>query len=191
MATYADDQDRRDGDENGHPANRGQALAEFALVLPILAILLFGTIQLGIVFGAYNGLINSVREAARYGSVCIGDPVIVCGPNARTYLTDQKIPGSVFGYKGSATATIEYQAYNTSSDVAKPQWNLRIRVSGCATSTIFIPLVGNALGLTDPSSLPLRAVETFRVEGNPSKVAPAGIAVDPGWTAANGNGTCS
>lgn len=175
--------------------SRGQALAEFALVLPILAILLFGTIQAGITFGSYNGLINSVREAARFGSVCIGDPVTVCGPSTRTYLTGTKIPGSVFGYKGTPTAMIEYQAYNTSTDVANPQWNLRIRVSGCANGTIFIPLIGYAFGLSDPTSFPLRAVETFRVEGNPAKNPPLGIAKDTDtppadWTPAFGNGAC-
>jgi hypothetical protein len=161
--------------------SRGQSVVEFALVLPILFLLLFGTIQFGLIFGANNGLINSVREAARFGSVCIG-PTAACGPGTQTYLTAQKIPGSVMAYKGTPVAKIEYQAYQDSSTPV--MWNTRIRVSGCVTSIVFFPLIGNALGLADASAFPLRSVETFRVEGQPSAAAPAGIAQDPSWTVA-------
>ena len=160
---------------------RGQALPEFALVLPVLALLLFGTIQFGIIFGSNNGLINSVREAARFGSVCIG-PIATCGPSTQSYLTTQKIPTSVMAYKGTPIAKVEYQAYQDSSTPV--MWNTRIRVSGCVTSIVFIPLIGNVLGLADTSAFPLKSVETFRVEGQPSATAPAGIAQDPSWTVA-------
>ena len=159
----------------------GQSLVEFALVLPILFLLLFGTIQFGLIFGANNGLINSVREAARFGSVCIG-PTGTCGPSTQTYLAAQKIPGSVMAYKGTPVAKIEYQAYQDGSTPAL--WNTRIRVSGCVSSIVFFPLIGNVLGLVDPSAFPLKSVETFRVEGQPSVTAPGGIATDPTWTVA-------
>lgn len=167
--------------------SKGQSLAEFALVLPILALLLFGTIQFGMIFGANNGLINSVREAARFGSVCIGSTA-TCGPSTQSYLVAQKIPGSVMAYKGTPVAKIEYQAYQDGSTPA--MWNTRIRVSGCVTSIVFFPLIGNVLGLADPSAFPLKSVETFRVEGQPSAIAPAGIAQDPSWTVAAA-GACS
>ena len=44
---------------------RGQALVEFALVAPIFFLLVFSIIQLGLVFGAQNGLVDGVRSAAR------------------------------------------------------------------------------------------------------------------------------
>jgi len=158
----------------GH-RSRGQSLVEFALVLPILVILLFGTIQLGITFGAYNGLINSVREAARYGSVCTTGTT-ACATATATYLTGTKIPSSVFGYKGTPTATIEYQSYRVPND-STGLWSVRIRVSACSNSIIFVPLVGSALGLADPTTLPLKSVETFRVEGQPA----AGSSPPSGW----------
>src|ERR687889_627151 len=43
----------------------GQALVEFALVAPIFFLLVFGVIQIGLVMAAQNGLVDSVREAAR------------------------------------------------------------------------------------------------------------------------------
>jgi Flp pilus assembly protein TadG len=48
---------------------RGQTATEFALVLPILAVLLFGVIQFGIVFNNYVTLTDSVRAGARKGAV--------------------------------------------------------------------------------------------------------------------------
>ncbi len=44
-------------------------MTEFALVLPILAMLLFGVIQFGIVFNNYIQLTDAVRAGARKGAV--------------------------------------------------------------------------------------------------------------------------
>ena len=46
-------------------SERGQSLTEFALVLPILALLLFAVIQFGIVFNNYVTLTDSTRAGAR------------------------------------------------------------------------------------------------------------------------------
>lgn len=53
------------------PRNRqqGQTLVEFTMVLPLLALLLFGIIQFGIVFHHYVTLTDSVRAGARQGAV--------------------------------------------------------------------------------------------------------------------------
>jgi hypothetical protein len=45
---------------------RGQALAEFALTLPILLLLLFGIIEFARIFQAWVTLQNAARTAARY-----------------------------------------------------------------------------------------------------------------------------
>ncbi len=47
----------------------GASLVEFALVLPIFAIFLFGLIDFGLVFGSYVTLRNGVATAAREGTV--------------------------------------------------------------------------------------------------------------------------
>lgn len=48
---------------------QGQTLTEFALVLPLLALLLFGVIQFGIVFHQYVTLTDAVRAGGRQGAV--------------------------------------------------------------------------------------------------------------------------
>ena len=44
-------------------------MAEFALVLPILVLLLFGVIQLGMVFNDYLSLTDAARAGARVAAV--------------------------------------------------------------------------------------------------------------------------
>jgi Flp pilus assembly protein TadG len=58
---------------------RGQTLAEFALVLPLLGMLLFGIVQFGIVFNNYLTLTDAVRAGARKAVVSrhLGDRVTV------------------------------------------------------------------------------------------------------------------
>ncbi len=44
-------------------------MVEFAIVLPLLVVLLFGIIQFGIVFNNYVALTDAVRAGAREGAV--------------------------------------------------------------------------------------------------------------------------
>jgi Flp pilus assembly protein TadG len=53
----------------GKERGRGQALVEFALVFPLLLLLVFGLIDLGRLVYANNALSEAAREGARYGSV--------------------------------------------------------------------------------------------------------------------------
>jgi Flp pilus assembly protein TadG len=47
----------------------GQSLVEFALVLPILCVLLFGIVQVGIAYKDYVTVTDAVRAGARKGAV--------------------------------------------------------------------------------------------------------------------------
>jgi Flp pilus assembly protein TadG len=53
-------------------SERGQAMAEFALVLPVLALLLFALIQFGITFNNYITVTDAVRAGARKAAVSRG-----------------------------------------------------------------------------------------------------------------------
>ena len=50
-------------------SEKGQATTEFAIVLPIFAVLLFGVIQFGITFKNYLSLTDAVRAGARKAAV--------------------------------------------------------------------------------------------------------------------------
>ena len=46
---------------------KGQSLLEFALMLPILLLIVIGVIEFGRIFLLYTEASNAAREAARYG----------------------------------------------------------------------------------------------------------------------------
>ena len=50
-------------------SSEGQTMVEFALVLPLLAMLLFGVIQFGILFNNYLDLTDATRAGARKAAV--------------------------------------------------------------------------------------------------------------------------
>jgi Flp pilus assembly protein TadG len=64
---------------------QGQTLTEFAMVLPILVVLLFGIIQFGIVFNNYVTLTDAARAGARKAAVSrgSGNPVGACESQVR------------------------------------------------------------------------------------------------------------
>jgi Flp pilus assembly protein TadG len=75
---------------------KGQSMTEFALVLPILALLLFGVIQFGIVFNNYITLTDSTRAGARKAAVSRRDPdprstCIAAIRNSASNLTQSKL----------------------------------------------------------------------------------------------------
>jgi hypothetical protein len=52
-----------------HARRRGQALAEFALVVPVLLLVLFAIVDISRLVYASNAMSNAAREGARAGSV--------------------------------------------------------------------------------------------------------------------------
>ena len=50
-------------------SDNGQTMVEFAIVLPVLCLLLFGVIQFGILFNNYITLTDAVRAGARKAAV--------------------------------------------------------------------------------------------------------------------------
>jgi Flp pilus assembly protein TadG len=53
---------------------QGQTMTEFALVLPILVVFLFGIIQFGIAFNNYVTITDAARAGARKAAVSREDP---------------------------------------------------------------------------------------------------------------------
>jgi Flp pilus assembly protein TadG len=73
-------------------SERGQTMTEFAMVLPLLVVLLFGVIQFGIAFNNYVALTDAVRAASRKGAVSreSGNPVGDCTSAAYNAAGDLK-----------------------------------------------------------------------------------------------------
>ncbi len=71
-------------------SEQGQSLTEFALALPILALLLFAVIQFGIAFNNYVTLTDATRAGARKAAVGrqLSNPSGACVTAIRTASTD-------------------------------------------------------------------------------------------------------
>jgi Flp pilus assembly protein TadG len=73
---------------------KGQAFVEFAVVLPILLLLVFGIIQFGIAFNNYLTLTDAVRAGARQAAVSRTLPDRVGPAVARVRAAAASLPSS-------------------------------------------------------------------------------------------------
>jgi len=154
-------------------AEHGQGLVEFALILPFVVVMFFGIIQFGFLFGGQIALVNAVRDATRYAST---SPV---NSNPTTQTTNA-LKSGVPGYTGTATVAYSYCYY---PDPLTPlTYSTRIHVQVTYGHPLFIPLVGrvfdgiDANGLVD-NKFTVIVREDMRVESQPYKSIPAGLAV--------------
>jgi hypothetical protein len=69
----------------GSLRERGAALIELAIVLPLLVLIVFGVVEFGVVYNDYISIRDGVRQAAREGSVGNFGPAATTG--APCYLT--------------------------------------------------------------------------------------------------------
>jgi Flp pilus assembly protein TadG len=161
--------------------HRGQALTEFALIAPLLFLLLFSVIQLGFLMAGQIGFTNGVRETARYAATI---------PNAtaasvRTELLSSQLPKAIPGFRAAnivaASTTVTYCYYTNPNDTASyPSYSLRVIVSAVYRHPLFVPIVSNILDGFDgsnDSALTASVREQMRVE-NPriTSIPTGGIA---------------
>jgi Flp pilus assembly protein TadG len=86
---------------------RGQGLVEFAFVLPIIVLLIFGTIDLGRAVYAYNTLAESARQANRLAIVdqdttAVQNRALLAAPALNLATTDVKVC-----FKSATTAQVD------------------------------------------------------------------------------------
>ena len=65
-------------------SQKGQAMTEFAIVAPILLLILMGIMQLGVVYNNWVTLTDAARAGARKAAVCRSG----CSPDATTAATN-------------------------------------------------------------------------------------------------------
>ena len=160
----------------------GQATPEFALIAPILFLILFAIIQFGITLSGHIGFTNGVREAARYASTI---------PNATaTQVEDElrlrSLPKAIVGFAASnfdgPATTVTYCAYtNPNHTVAAPSYSIKVRVTAVYKHSLFLPLVNLVVDGIDGSSdgkLTAVVTEEMRVE-NPRLTTAGGLSICP------------
>jgi Flp pilus assembly protein TadG len=157
----------------GHDSRdeRGQALTEFALVAPLFFLLIFGVIQMGILFGGQIALTNSAREVARYASTVPPNQSLAAIQAQANPVLQRSIPA----YNGSAVVGVSYCYYTNPTSPTTWSWKVRITIQ--YGHTLFVPLVGGFIdgfdGVSD-NRYTTTAKEEMKVETLPLKNQPAG-----------------
>jgi len=124
-------------------SQKGQAMTEFAIVAPILLLILMGIMQLGVVYNNWVTLTDAARAGARKAAVCRSG----CSPDATT----------------AATNAVKNSAANLN------QANLGVTVTSTwaqgadATVTATYPWAINVMGVVVASGT-MTATTTERVE---------------------------
>jgi Flp pilus assembly protein TadG len=134
----------------------GQALTEFAIVLPVFLLLVFGVIQLGFIFGTQNGLVNGVRETARRAATYrVSELMLTAGKVNKAPLCNavgaeltRQLSTRIPGYQsaGVRSSTVEW-TWTQNPD--NETWFVTAAVSVSYRHPLFIPLVGNILDRFD------------------------------------------
>lgn len=124
-------------------SNRGQALVETALVLPLVLMILLGIAQFGLIMNAQLTLQNAAREGARMGATGGDDSSVI----SRVYL----VSGILVPSKMTVTVSPEEAARIQGSTVTvKTEYEM----------DVIIPLISGVIG----PELNLSSQVSMRVE---------------------------
>lgn len=128
---------------------RGQSLAEFAIVFPIFMFMLGGAIQFGVIFWGQNSLNQAIRDAGRYAVTqqnCAAASVQAVRDNVATLVQST----GVATLTGSATVTMPTngESVGTGTDPVsdacpstKNSDHVWVRITAAAQVPIFFPFV--------------------------------------------------
>ncbi len=98
------------GRRHRRPDENGASLVEFAIILPVFALMLFGLIQFGLAFTAWDQLRNAVQASARDvaldGSLCSSVPMTA----SQCETAIENNIGTPVGTTGPPTVTLYYNS---------------------------------------------------------------------------------
>jgi hypothetical protein len=126
--------------------SRGQALVEFALVIPLVILLFMGLFDFGRAIFAYNSLSNAAREGAR---LAIVDQTVVAGiPVAATEAASQAtglglVPSDVTAVR------VSYLLPDLSGPCAGRSLGCIAEVAVHYKYTAITPIIGSLIGSID------------------------------------------
>jgi len=165
----------------------GQALAEFAIVAPIFFLLVFGVLQLGLLFGAQNGLVDGVRDTARKAATyrvdeqTFADTTVfssICSTLQTELQAELKAKMPAFNPLGPPLRYHPTIQYEWKQNPTTSEYFLVANVKVVYDHPLFIPLVAKAINPAGNGSITLQASEQMRVE-NPSLVQPVSASPHP------------
>lgn len=135
---------RARGPERSHARSAGVALVEFAIVLPIFAVMVFGLIDIGRIVYVNNAAAEGAREGSRYGSVAARSNTSSSRDLVRTWTlaTMTAVP--------SPTVTITCQRDSVTVAACRSGDLLVVRITSVVEP--MTPVIGQLVGALDLSA---------------------------------------
>jgi Flp pilus assembly protein TadG len=155
---------------------RGQALVEFVLLLPVFLIITFGIIEFGRAFNYWIDTTHLASEGARYAAVnrwptCPANDLTACPETLKHYLGDRANTGELA--KGDDSGNVSGGALEDQINICYPEGSglagnaVKVTVKTQYTLKIVDGLF-SAIGIDDVGTINLGASATQRVERNPT-----------------------
>lgn len=147
---------------------RGQSLVEFALVIPVFILLIFGLIDGGRLVYTYNTVANAARDAARVAIVNQSTSgAETCDTTSATAWPNGCGAASALALNVQPSdVTVVYKNADDSGDCATLTIGCLAEVTVTTSFTPFTPIAGNLIGTITISSQSKMPVE--RVCSNPT-----------------------
>lgn len=137
----------------------GQSLAEFALVFPIMFLVVAAIIQFGLIFWSQNTLTQVARDTGRWAATQ-RDCTVAAIPSVVTTANQLAATSSLFGYSGGWTSPTNVNVvWTTTSGVCPPVGNQQVsfvRITLAYQVPVFFPFL--------PVSNNLSTTAEFRME---------------------------
>jgi Flp pilus assembly pilin Flp len=128
--------------KNKRVDEKGASAVEFAIILPILVILIFGIVEFAIAFNNYITITHAAREGARKAAVDLFDPGLI------DYIKNKAIPLSL----EDEDIVVDWEGSPADPDIGDSVW-----VEITYNMHLSIPLVGSW-------DIPLRNKAIMRLE---------------------------
>ena len=138
----------------GRRRDSGQELVEFALVFPVLMLLVLGIIEVGRIMYSYNAIANAAREGARWA--------VVPGPLHQDQIQSvtEPCPGTNEIIRQVCSHALALSQSDLQVTVSQPESDT-VQIQVVYTGPFLTNLIQQALGQGD---LELRAAATMQLE---------------------------
>jgi Flp pilus assembly protein TadG len=132
--------------------DRGQSLVEFALVLPVFLLFVFGIIDGGRTILAYNQMSQATRNVARVASVTCFDTTTRCDKNTAGSPVKNAIDAQVAGLQGLPNWSVVCIDPATKAPAVTCVAGDIVRVTVTSQIQMFTPIIAQALGNVNVAS---------------------------------------
>lgn len=157
----------------GSDAERGQALLEFALVAPIMVLILVGLVQIAVIFERQIGIENAIRDTARRAATFTTDNTNFM--TRQTWVLNNLETETLPNAQGFQLNGLESDSacYSDQTD-ASGYTSVKLTVSATYKHPLFLPIISGILSSASPPVLRVTTSSTFTVQNDATGNASVG-----------------